>query len=169
MLNRHTKTFYLSRKHWVLLALFVVVLDQISKCFSLIYLSPQTPLSVLPSFDLVLRYNTGAAFSFLADASGWQRWFFVGLAIIASGVIFKWLGKLSPQEKLESFALSLILGGALGNVMDRVTNGYVIDFILLYYRHWQWPAFNLADSAICLGVFLLIPTVFRSSATSPAR
>jgi signal peptidase II len=158
--------FYFRLKHWVLLALVVVVLDQISKCFSLIYLSPQTPLPVLPSFDLVLRYNTGAAFSFLADASGWQRWFFVGLAIVASAVIFKWLGKLSPKEKLESFALSLILGGALGNMMDRVTNGYVVDFILLYYRHWQWPAFNLADSAICLGVFLLIPTLFRTTASS---
>lgn len=149
------------RKQWIVLSAVVVGLDQFTKYLSTQNLTFQESLKILPGFDLTLRHNTGAAFSFLANAAGWQRWFFIGLALVMSSIIYVWLGRLSAKDKQEAFGLSLILGGALGNVIDRIIHGYVIDFILLYYQDWQWPAFNLADSAICLGVVLLIPTLFK--------
>ena len=138
----------------------VVGLDQFTKYLSTQYLTVVDLIQVLPGFDLALSHNTGAAFGFLANAAGWQRWFFIGLALVMSSIIYVWLGRLSPKNKQEAFGLSLILGGALGNVVDRIIHGYVTDFIVLYYKNWQWPAFNLADSAICLGVFLLIPLLY---------
>jgi len=149
------------RKQWIALSAVVVGLDQLTKYLITQHLTLMDSIKILPSFDLTLRHNAGAAFSFLASATGWQRWFFIGLALVMSSVIYVWLGRLSAQDKQEAFGLSLILGGALGNVIDRIMHGYVIDFILLYYKDWQWPAFNLADSAICLGVVFLIPTLFK--------
>ncbi len=147
---------------WLFISGLVIVLDQLTKFWSTEHLS-EIPIRILPGLDLTLRYNTGAAFSFLADASGWQRWFFVGLAFGVTIVIYLWLRRLSRDDRQEGLALSLILGGALGNVIDRLCHGYVIDFILLYYQRWEWPAFNLADSAICLGVILLTPILLKEA------
>ena len=112
-------------------------------------------LAVTPFFDLVLFFNEGAAFSFLAGAGGWQRLVFSAFAVVASGVIIHLLRK-HPEKKLFCFALGLILGGALGNLYDRVTLGHVVDFLFFHYQHFYWPAFNVADSAIFCGVVLLL-------------
>jgi signal peptidase II len=107
-------------------------------------------------FKLTYVRNTGAAFSFLSDAGGWQRWLFAVLAILISIIIAVWLTRLKKQETLLAVALSLILGGAMGNLIDRLAYGYVIDFLDVYYQTWHWPAFNVADSAITLGVMLML-------------
>lgn len=148
------------RDQWLTVAMLVVGCDQITKYWCIEHLSLVNAIKVFPGLDLTLRYNSGAAFNLLSDASGWQRWFFIGLAFVVCFVIYLWLGQLSRRDKQESFALSLILGGAFGNLLDRMINGHVTDFIVLYYKQWQWPAFNLADTAICIGVILLIPTLF---------
>lgn len=134
----------------------VIVLDQLSKWLAETSLPPYQPLAILPSFNLTLMYNTGAAFSFLADAGGWQRWFFLTLSGLVSIALVIWLSRLKPGETRLALALALILGGAVGNLIDRVWHGHVIDFIQLYYQNWFWPAFNLADSAITVGAGLLI-------------
>lgn len=113
-------------------------------------------LEVLPVFDITLRHNYGAAFSFLADQSGWQVWFFGILAGAVSIALIIWIAKLPKSKILEVMGLALVLGGALGNLYDRLTLGYVVDFILVYYKDYHYPAFNIADSAICIGVGLLI-------------
>ncbi|CAG0958053.1 signal peptidase II [Gammaproteobacteria bacterium] len=120
-------------------------------------------LAITPFFDLVLFFNEGAAFSFLAGAGGWQRFFFSAIALIASGVIIHLMRK-HTQQKLFCFALALILGGALGNLYDRVTLGHVVDFLFFHYQTYYWPAFNLADSAIFCGVVLLLWEEFRKPA-----
>lgn len=112
-------------------------------------------LNITPFFDLVRYHNEGAAFSFLANAGGWQKWFFTGFSLIAIAVIIYLLKKHSTQ-KLFCIGLALVLGGAIGNLYDRVTLGYVVDFLYFYYQQWAWPAFNVADSAICVGVALLV-------------
>jgi signal peptidase II len=134
----------------------VVVLDQATKVLAETWLAMHQPVPVLPSFNLMLTYNTGAAFSFLADAGGWQRWFFLGLGTTVSISLIVWLWRLKPAEKWLAIALALILGGAVGNLIDRAWLGQVIDFIQLYYDRWYWPAFNLADSAITVGAVLLV-------------
>ena len=134
----------------------VIVLDQVTKFLAETLLTFHQPVPVLPSFNLLLTYNTGAAFSFLAGASGWQRWFFLGLGSLVSIGLIVWLRRLKPTETRLATALALILGGAIGNLIDRAWLGQVIDFIQLYYQHWYWPAFNLADSAITVGAALLV-------------
>ncbi len=146
---------------WLFIALGLVGLDQITKFLSLHFLALNQQIDIFPFLDLTMRHNPGAAFSFLSTASGWQRWFFIILAAIASIIIYYWLGKVPKNNRLESLGLSFILGGALGNVIDRLVHGYVIDFILLHYQHWEWPAFNIADSVICLGVLFLLPALIR--------
>jgi len=113
-------------------------------------------IPVIPYFSLTYVHNTGAAFSFLSQAGGWQRWFFAGLALTVSVVITIWLARLKKHEILLAVALSLVLGGAVGNLIDRLLYGYVIDFLDVYYQDWHWPAFNIADSAITLGVSLML-------------
>jgi|TARA_B110000908_G_scaffold124577_1_gene146045 signal peptidase II len=140
----------------------VIVFDQVSKWLMVSRLSLYETVIVMPYFNLTMAHNEGAAFSFLAQAGGWQRWFFIWLALIISVVLFVWLAKLKPTEKLEAISLSLILGGALGNVIDRISYGYVIDFIDLYIGHNHWPVFNIADSAICIGAILLVADSFKS-------
>lgn len=152
----------MSMLKWLWLSVFVLVLDQATKWLAENTLSLYETIAVLPSLNITLAYNSGAAFSFLADAGGWQRWFFIGLALVVSLVLLVWLAKLKPQAKLEALSLSLILGGAIGNVIDRVAFGHVIDFIDVYYGAMHWPAFNLADSAICIGAVLLIIDSFVS-------
>ena len=141
---------------WLWLSAVVVVLDQLSKWLADSHLVLYQPLVLLPSLNLTLMYNTGAAFSFLKDAGGWQRWLFTGLAAVVSVAIVLWLQRLPAQQRWVAAALSLILGGALGNVIDRVRLGHVIDFIQVYYSGWYFPAFNAADSAITLGVVILL-------------
>ena len=140
----------------------VIVFDQVSKWLMVSRLSLYETIIVMPYFNLTMAHNEGAAFSFLAQAGGWQRWFFIWLALIISVVLLVWLAKLKPTEKLEAISLSLILGGAIGNVIDRISYGYVIDFIDLYIGHNHWPVFNIADSAICIGAILLVADSFKS-------
>ncbi len=148
-------------KRWLWLAAAIVVLDQLSKFAILRSLSFGERIGVVPgAFDLTLVYNRGAAFSFLAGASGWQRWFFIGLGL-AAAVFIAWLLARHGTQRLFSFALALILGGAIGNVIDRVVHGQVVDFLLVYWQRWHWPAFNVADSAITVGAALLIVDEFR--------
>lgn len=146
---------WLRIESWLGLAFVVLLLDQVSKIAIVRVFEVGQRLPVLPFFDLTLWYNPGAAFSFLAYASGWQRFFFIGVGIAASLFIIYLLAKHGGQ-KLFSLALALILGGAVGNVIDRIIHGHVIDFLLFHYRNYYWPAFNLADAAIVGGAGLLI-------------
>jgi signal peptidase II len=142
--------------NWFWLSGVVLILDQGSKWFADSLLGPHDAVPLLPFLDLRKAYNPGAAFSFLSDASGWQRWFFSGLAVLIIGVLVVWLRRLPRGQIRVALALALILGGAAGNLVDRVLYGHVIDFIDLYYGTWHWPTFNIADSAITLGAVLLI-------------
>jgi signal peptidase II len=147
---------------WLMLAVLVIVLDQISKQVVLSHLTYGQGIQVTSFFDLVLLYNPGAAFSFLASHDGWQRWFFIGLAF----VICSWLIVLVRKhqaETLQPLAFSLVIGGALGNVIDRFQIGAVVDFLYFHIGTHGWPAFNLADSAICLGVGLMILSQLREA------
>lgn len=141
---------------WLLLSLVVIVLDQLTKQLITANFSLYEVMPIAPMFNLTLAHNTGAAFSFLADHNGWQRWFFIGLASIVSVMLVIWLKRLKPTAKLEAFALSMIIGGAVGNVIDRIHYGYVIDFFDFYINQTHWPAFNVADAAICIGAIALI-------------
>lgn len=141
---------------WLWLALLVIVVDQVSKQLIVQQLMLHETLPLLPSLNLLRAENTGAAFSFLSSASGWQRWFFIVLAIAVSISLLIWLKRLDTTQRLQGAALALILGGALGNLCDRVLHGYVIDFIDVYYRMWHFPVFNIADSAITVGAVLLL-------------
>lgn len=140
---------------WLLLAAALIVLDQISKWYFELNFQFAERLNILPFFDFILVYNTGAAFSFLADHGGWQRWFFVALSIIASIVIAILLRRNSTKT-LFCLSLSLILAGAIGNLIDRLLLGHVIDFLLFYWGDNYFPAFNLADCCITVGATLLI-------------
>lgn len=139
---------------WLWLAGIIIVLDQISKWIVLASLHPGESRYVAPFFNWVLTFNTGAAFSFLSDASGWQRWFFTVLALGVSAWIVSTLRTHSAEFRM-SLALTLILGGALGNVVDRIRFGAVVDFVQWHVAGYYWPAFNIADSAIFLGAILL--------------
>jgi len=147
----------------------VLILDQCSKLVADSLLQFNQPVVLLPFLALNKVYNSGAAFSFLSDASGWQRWFFVGLTLLVSLVLVVWLRRLPAGQPRLALALSLVLGGALGNLIDRVMYGYVIDFIDLYYGTWHWPVFNLADSAITLGAALLVLDTLMSREIIPDR
>lgn len=142
-------------RHWYGLAALVIVLDQVSKWVVLTSLLPGESVYVTPFWNWVLTFNPGAAFSFLADQPGWQRWFFTLLALGVSGWIAFELKK-NPRQKLMALALSLVMGGALGNVIDRVRFGAVVDFIQWHAAGFYWPAFNIADSAISIGAVLLV-------------
>jgi signal peptidase II len=142
---------------WTVLVGAIVSLDQLSKQLAETWLSPYTPHAIVPGFfNLTLAYNPGAAFSFLAGAGGWQRWLFLALAVGVGGVLARWLLMRPAREIRWPLAFSLILAGAVGNALDRVWHGHVIDFIQIYYRDWYWPAFNLADSAITVGAVLYL-------------
>lgn len=161
MLSRVQQKFF-----YYLLALIVISLDQYTKLLALEHLHFADPVAVAPFLNWTLLFNTGAAFSFLSGAGGWQQWLFGGLAVSVSTFVAAYIWKLPQQARLLSIALALILGGALGNVYDRITLGYVVDFIDAYLnscgalQHFfpscHWPAFNIADSAITLGAILLI-------------
>ncbi|MEJ2322957.1 MAG: signal peptidase II [Gammaproteobacteria bacterium] len=139
------------------LSLIIVVLDQVTKIWidSSLMLHDRVPV-IHGFFDLMKAYNEGAAFSFHAGQDGWQRWFFTGLSTIISIALLIWLRRLQPSHLWTALAISLVIGGAVGNLIDRLWAGHVIDFIQLYYRDFYWPAFNLADSAITVGAVLLV-------------
>ncbi|MEA3639570.1 MAG: signal peptidase II [Lamprobacter sp.] len=155
-------------KHWLWLSLVVILLDQATKWLVLGTLSPYQVLEVLPNLNLTLMFNRGAAFSFLADAGGWQRWLFAGFALLVTLALAIWLTRLSRGERLLAAGLALIIGGAVGNLIDRVAFGHVVDFIQVYLPliplnlFNPWPAFNVADSAISIGVVLLLIETLRS-------
>jgi signal peptidase II len=146
---------------WLWLSALIIVLDQLSKHLISSFMQWRESIELLPFFNLTLLHNTGAAFSFLADAGGWQRWFFTLIALGVSAAIIVWLRRLPVSEKWQAAALALILGGALGNVIDRLRFGYVVDFLDFHYRQWHWPAFNVADAAITLGVMVLLLLVLK--------
>ena len=150
-----TKSSGVSLWVWLGLAAVVILLDQFSKVLIVSNFQLGDSRTVTSFFNVVRVHNTGAAFSFLAGASGWQRWFFVGLGVAASAFI-TWMLKRHPGQTLFCFAVSMILGGALGNVIDRLIHGYVVDFIQLHYAGMAVPSFNLADSAITLGAICLV-------------
>lgn len=141
---------------WYLLALALILLDQYTKALATESLEYARPVEVFSWFNLTLQHNTGAAFSFLSDAGGWQRWFFTIVAVVISIGLAVWLFIAPRGHWLLSLSLALILGGAIGNVWDRIVLGYVVDFISVHYRHWYFPAFNIADSAITVGAACML-------------
>lgn len=143
------------------LAVLVLVLDQGSKALAQSLLEYAQPVPVFSWFNLTLHYNEGAAFSFLSSAGGWQRWLFTGLALVVSGVLAAWIWRLPRQQVLLGTALALVLGGAMGNAIDRVLLGHVVDFISVHYAGRFFPTFNVADSAISVGAVLLLFDGFR--------
>jgi signal peptidase II len=148
---------------YLLIAIAVIALDRYSKGWMINHLNPYQPLEIFPVLNFTLSFNTGAAFSFLHSASGWQNILFSGLALLVSLLIIFWLATLSPRERWKGVALSLVLGGAVGNAWDRFAFGYVIDFINFHINDWHFAIFNVADSAICIGAFMLIVQWMRQS------
>ena len=140
---------------WLGLSSFLLILDQLTKVIAKNSLFEGVSQPVTSFLNWTLVYNSGAAFSFLAQAGGWQRWFFTGVGIIAA-LIMIWLIRKNAHQTIFSLALSLVLSGAIGNVIDRIIYGAVVDFVDVHYIGWHWPAFNIADSAITIGVILLI-------------
>ncbi|MDR2213435.1 MAG: signal peptidase II [Pseudomonadales bacterium] len=146
----------------LLVSLALAVLDQFSKLLANARLPYGEPVAVLPSFDLLLFHNRGAAFSFLNDASGWQRWILSAISLSVSVFLLVWLTRLPARQRLLRWAVALILAGALGNLYDRLFYGYVVDFISLYWGDWRFAIFNIADAAISIGAALLLLEMFLS-------
>ncbi len=151
-----SKSFLSLPWNWYGIAIIVLILDQITKIWASSALDYNQVISVFTGFNITLRHNYGAAFSIFADGGGWQVWFLGILAAVVSIGLMIWIAKLGKRFSYETFGLALVLGGALGNLYDRVLYGYVVDFIEVYYQTWFWPAFNIADSAITCGAGLLI-------------
>ena len=152
------------RLGWLWLTVLVLVIDLTSKVYFDNSLQMYQQIVVIPDlFSWTLAYNTGAAFSFLADSAGWQRWLFALIAVVVSTVLVVWLKRLGRNDTWLAIALALILGGALGNLYDRIAYGHVVDFILVHWQNrWYFPAFNFADSAICVGAVMLALDMFKS-------
>jgi len=162
-MNQERKVDEPSALIWLWLTVIVIVLDLITKQLAENFLNYGQPMDVLPMFDLTLLYNPGAAFSFLAGENGWQRWFFTAIAVGVSIMLLSWLYKLPRENKWLAIALTLILGGALGNLFDRLVYGHVIDFISVHWGDSYFPAFNIADSAITIGAVMLgLDVVFEA-------
>jgi signal peptidase II len=140
---------------WIIIAVLLVALDQVTKYLAVKLINPDATVPLLPFLSLVLTYNTGAAFSFLAEGSGWQRWFF-SLVALGASVLIVWMLYRHRGETFLCVGLTLILAGAVGNLIDRLTLGAVVDFILVYWRQYKWPAFNVADSCISIGAVMLL-------------
>ena len=155
------------RLGWLVLSLLVLVIDQVSKAHFEGSLEMFQQIVVIPDyFSWTLAYNTGAAFSFLADGGGWQRWLFALIAVVVSALLVVWLKRLGRDDTWLAVALALVLGGALGNLYDRIALGHVIDFILVHWQNrWYFPAFNFADSAITVGAIMLALDMFKSKKT----
>jgi signal peptidase II len=147
---------------WFMVTIGIIVIDQLTKLWALNALTLYQPKVLSPVLNLTLAYNTGAAFSFLSTSGVWHQWFFIVFAVVMSLILSIWLLKTPIKQTLQSCALSFILGGALGNLIDRFLHGHVIDFLDFHYKHHHWPVFNLADSAICIGAFLLVFELFKA-------
>lgn len=159
----HKKTVNFQRTlSWLLLSALIVVFDTWTKALAVAHLELYRPEPLLPHLNLMLAHNDGAAFSFLAGAGGWQRWFFAAVAVVITVVMVVWIWRLKPTQRFLACALALVIGGALGNLWDRITLGYVIDFIDFYWGTWHFPAFNIADSAITIGAAMLIIDMLRN-------
>jgi signal peptidase II len=152
-----------SQLRWLWLSAFVFLADQASKYFVITNLIPWQPKYLLPVLNFTFAMNSGASFSFLQDAGGWQRWLFIGIAVVVCVLLLRWLQRLPRANNGMACAFALVLGGALGNLFDRVVRGVVIDFIQVHYQNWYYPTFNVADSAICIGVAIWIFTSFKKS------
>lgn len=161
--NRQRKAFPPYPWIWLAVSAIVILLDWHTKSLASDALELYRPVEVFPWLNITLAHNYGAAFSFLSDAGGWQRWFFIVLASGISLFLLVWLLRLPRQEWLTALGLSMILGGAIGNLIDRIVLGYVVDFIDVYYQQWHYPAFNVADSAITCGVVLLLLDMLMQS------
>ncbi|UZR28474.1 signal peptidase II [Methylococcus mesophilus] len=146
---------------WLWLSVLVFALDQLSKQIVDASMRLYETIPLLPVFQLTYLRNQGAAFSFLSQAGGWQRWFFIALSVGATVLITYWLKSMDRRKTWEAAAWALVLGGAVGNLLDRVVYGYVIDFLDVFYGDWHWPAFNVADSAITVGIGMLLIDSFR--------
>jgi signal peptidase II len=153
---------------WFFAAALVVAADRLTKWAALAWLRPGEPLEVTGFFNLVLVFNRGAAFSFLANQPGWQTPFFVAVALLASGIV-SWMLWRDPARRLLCSGLALILGGALGNLWDRLAYGHVVDFLDFHAMGWHWPAFNVADSALSVGAAILIAESFLQRETPRGR
>lgn len=154
---------------WYALAILVIALDQLSKHWISAHFTYGQPRVITDFFNLTLLHNKGAAFSFLSSAGGWQRWFFAVVALAVSCALTVWMARLASSQRWLLTALALVLGGAVGNLYDRVVLGYVVDFIVVHYQQYYWPAFNIADSAICVGAGMLIIDSFRSPREAAAE
>lgn len=151
---------------YLVLSAIIIVLDQLSKAWILSHFQEYQVQVIWPVFNLTLVYNTGAAFSFLADAGGWQHYFFVTLAAGVSLALIIWLKRLSADERQLAWALALVIGGALGNLTDRLLHGKVVDFLQWHWEAYYWPTFNVADMAITAGVILLLLDGLRTKRTA---
>ncbi len=145
---------------WFLVSFAVIIVDQLTKLAASLRLVYAQPVEILPVFDLTLLHNTGAAWSFLSDAGGWQRWLFISIAIGVSSWMALWLAKLERNQQWLAASLALILGGAIGNVIDRIALGYVVDFISVHWQEHYFPAFNIADCAITVGAIMMAIDAF---------
>lgn len=141
---------------WLWVSILVIVVDRLTKMWVVDHLIAYEPLQIFSFLNLTLAYNTGAAFNFLNGATGWQNSLFTSLALVVSGAIVWWLAKLPARERWQCIALSLIMGGALGNAWDRQSYGHVIDFLDFHWLNWHFAVFNVADSGICVGAFMLV-------------
>ncbi len=164
-------SFKQSGVRWLWLAALVFVADIAIKLIVMNQMGYgwQHRIEILPFFNLLYIHNHGAAFSFLNDQPGWQRWFFTAVAFVVSFMLIFWMSKLPAKEKWQNIAYALIIGGALGNVFDRLVHGFVIDYLDVYWNTYHWPAFNLADSAICIGAAMLVLEGFRKKKPEPSQ
>lgn len=141
---------------WLVLSVVLIVLDQWTKSVAVGALTYLTPVPVLPGLNWTLVHNLGGAFSFLSNQDGWQRWFFLIVSSVVTVVLIEWLRRTAARHWLQCLPLALLIGGAIGNLIDRARLGYVIDFVDVHYADWHWPAFNVADSGITVGIVMLI-------------
>lgn len=152
----------INKSYWFVLSFIIVIADQLSKHWAGAELLPYKPYAIIPMLNFTLAYNTGAAFSFLNGAGDWHRWFFAGFSCVMSVGLAIWLYRSSVNDRLLVAGISLVLGGAVGNLIDRIGYGYVIDFIDVYYKYHHFATFNLADSAICIGAFCFILDMIKN-------
>jgi len=153
---------------WLWLSVLIITLDQLTKYLAVNHLEFGQPLSLLPFFNFTLNYNTGAAFSFLGGQSGWQVYLLAAISLVVVAILIVWLGRIKRTDTLMAIGIALIIGGALGNFIDRVRLTYVVDFLDFHINNWHYPTFNIADSAICVGAALLVLRALLSSKKSSA-
>ena len=156
-------------RKWITGILALIGIDQLSKWIALVYLPLHLPQPLIPFLNLTLTYNEGASFGLLSDAGGWQRWFFVAIAVAVVLYLYHWLKQIATTDCLSAIGLISIISGAIGNGIDRIFRGYVIDFVDVYYQQYHWPVFNFADMVIVLGALILIITAVREPDKSDKR